>query len=187
MSPQFHSDASLSSFNVDVDKTSTSCSETSIADTESVAKDFRPGWKFYFAFLSLIILIVMVALDATSLPLALPMMSEELKGSGLESFWSGTSFLVASTIFQTAFGSFSRIFGCKPVLFLSLILFGIGAITASLAQSFIAILAGRCLQGVGGGGIITITEIAVTDMVPLRLRGQWLASISAAWAIGKKP
>jgi len=31
---------------------------------------------------------------------------------------------------------------------------------------------------------MSLTEIIVTDMVPLRLRGQWFSFISAAWALG---
>ncbi|KAL8862778.1 MAG: hypothetical protein Q9178_000720 [Gyalolechia marmorata] len=45
-------------------------------------------------------------------------------------------------------------------------------------------LAGRSLQGIGGGGLIALTEIVVADLVPLRLRGQWFGLISAMWALG---
>jgi len=70
------------------------------------------------------------------------------------------------------------------MIFLSLTLFGLGAIIAAVANDFTVLLVGRSLQGIGGGGIITMTEIVVTDMVPLKVRGQWISFISSAWAIG---
>ena len=63
-------------------------------------------------------------------------------------------------------------------------LFMVGAIVAALADGFGPLLVGRSLQGVGGGGLIALTEILVTDMIPLRLRGQWFGVISGMWAIG---
>lgn len=45
-------------------------------------------------------------------------------------------------------------------------------------------LVGRSIQGCGGGGLIVIAEILVTDLVPLRLRGKWFSFLSAMWAVG---
>jgi len=45
-------------------------------------------------------------------------------------------------------------------------------------------LAGRVVQGSGVGGIMTLTETLITDMVPLRQRGNYVALISIVWAIG---
>jgi len=155
--------------------------------SKSAAASLNPGWRFYLAFLSLTAITLMVALDAMSLPVALPLMADILNGSALEAFWSGTSFLLASTIFQMVFGSFSEVFGRKPVLLLSLTLFGIGAIIAAIANTFTVVIVGRCIQGIGGGGTVTVTDIVLTDLVPLRLRGQYLAFINCAWAIGMIP
>jgi sugar phosphate permease len=145
---------------------------------------FNPGWRFYLAFLSLTTITLMVALDATSLSVALPIMARALGGSAMQAFWSGTSFLLTSTVFQPVIGSFSEIFGRKPMLYASLALFGAGAIIAALAHDFNLVLVGRSIQGVGGGGVITLTEIVVTDLVPLRVRGQWFSFVTSAWALG---
>ena len=110
--------------------------------------------------------------------------SEKLNGTAIEAFWSGTSFLLCSTIFQPSFASFSHIFGRKPVIMIALLLFLAGAIVAAVANGFTLLLVGRSLQGVGGGGLITLTEIVVTDLVPLRLRGKWFGIISGMWSLG---
>lgn len=45
-------------------------------------------------------------------------------------------------------------------------------------------LIGRSVQGVGGGGILALTNIILTDLVPLRWRGNWIGVLGAMWAIG---
>ncbi|KAF2200203.1 MFS general substrate transporter [Delitschia confertaspora ATCC 74209] len=145
---------------------------------------FKPGWRFFAAFASLCIISLMAALDATSISVALPVMAKALGGSAIKAFWSGTSFLLASTIFQPILGSFSNIFGRKPLILTSLVFFGVGAIVAALAKDFTMILVGRTLMGVGGGGIMVLNLIVMTDMVPLRERGKWYSMLSSMWAIG---
>jgi MFS family permease len=163
---------------------------------------FQPDFRFYAAFGSLCVVTLAVALDATSLSVALPVscaccyfcflesypavqiISQDLNGSAIEAFWSGTSFLLASTIFQLIFGAMSESFGRKNLVIISLVLFTVGAIVAAAARNFAMMLAGRTLQGTGGGGIISLFEILITDLVPLRDRGTWFGYQSAIWAIG---
>jgi hypothetical protein len=87
---------------------------TAIEEQSSTA--FNPGWSFYLAIISICTVIIVVALDATSLSIALPIISQDLGGTGIEASWSGTSFLVASTVFQPNFASMSHIFGRKPLV-----------------------------------------------------------------------
>lgn len=157
-------------------------SEPSEGSAESGS--FNPGWRLYLAFVSLCVVTLMSALDATSISVALPIIAKVLGGTAIEAFWAGTSFLLTSTVFQPVLGNFSSIFGRKPIIFISLALFGVGAIIAAVAKSFGVILVGRSIQGVGGGGVIALTEIVVTDLVPLRERGKWFSFISSMWALG---
>ena len=59
-----------------------------------------------------------------------------------------------------------------------------GAIVGALAQSLTSLLVGRSIQGIGGGGILCLTEILITDLVPLRERGKWFGFQSLTWAVG---
>ena len=60
-----------------------------------------------------------------------------------------------------------------------------GAILAAVAKNGMALLlAGRSIQGIGGGGVLVLTEIIVTDLVPLRFRGNYFSLIASMWAIG---
>ncbi|KAL8798365.1 MAG: hypothetical protein Q9182_006729 [Xanthomendoza sp. 2 TL-2023] len=145
---------------------------------------WKPTPRLYLAFMTLAVITMMVALDGTSLSVALPVISLDLGGTAIEAFWSGTSFLLCSTIFQPSFASFSHIFGRKPMILTGLAFFAGGVIIAAVAKGFTVLLVGRSLQGVGGGSLCALTEIVVADLVPLRLRGQWFGLISAMWALG---
>jgi MFS family permease len=111
-------------------------------------------------------------------------MAKKLGGSAIEAFWAGTSFLLTSTVFQPLTGSLSTIFGRKPLIYVTLFLFTVGSIMAGVANNFTVILVGRCIQGIGGGGVVTCTEVLLTDLVPLRYRGQFFGFFSMMWAIG---
>lgn len=157
---------------------------TSQGRIDEYASTFKPDWRFFVAFASLCVIVLMAALDATSLSVAIPKITSQLNGSAIEGFWSGTSFLLTSTVLQPVYGSFSDIFGRKTMIYLALALFTVGAIVAAVAQDMTTLLAGRVVQGSGGGGIYVLSEIVITDLVPLRFRGNFFSLIAAMWAIG---
>ena len=53
-----------------------------------------------------------------------------------------------------------------------------------MADDFTYMLVGRSIQGVGGGGLISLSEVIVTDLVPLRLRGQYFGILASMWSVG---
>jgi MFS family permease len=159
---------------------------------------WKPSRDFVLAFSSLSALTLAVAFDATTLSVALPTISAALHGTALEAFWSGTSFLLSSTVLQPTIASLSNIFGrknvsqsksrgmtstltfgCLQLIYLSIVLFFAGSLIGGLAGNFTVLLVGRTIQGVGGGGIIVLSEVVVTDLTPLQVRGQWYSMISA--------
>lgn len=78
----------------------------------------------------------------------------------------------------------SHVFGRLPAVLTALVLFCVGAILCAVAKNFTLMLVGRCIQGSGAGGIISLTQVLITDMVPLRDRGKYFALVSTVWAIG---
>jgi MFS family permease len=110
--------------------------------------------------------------------------SKNLHGTAIEAFWTGTSFLLSSTVFQLPTGALSDIFGRRVVLTTCTIFFLVGIVVASAASNFITLLVGRTIQGVGGGGIILLNRIIITDLVPLRQQGAYLGITNGMWALG---
>ena len=87
----------------------------SLTPLEEVKPLFQPSRGFLLAFASICIVTLAAALDATSLSIALPIITEKLKGTAIEAFWSGTSFLVTSAVFQPVVAGLSHVFGRKEV------------------------------------------------------------------------
>ncbi|KAF3926324.1 hypothetical protein AA313_de0201265 [Arthrobotrys entomopaga] len=154
------------------------------SSSSTQAPEFKMDLRMLLAFISLMVITLAAALDATIISVALPVMAQKLKGTATEAFWTGTSFLLASTVIQPVFGSFCHIFGRKPMLLTALALFTLGAILCAVAKNFTLILVGRTIQGIGGGGIIAVSEIILTDLVPLRERGKYFSFLSSMWALG---
>ncbi|KAG4025220.1 hypothetical protein MFRU_063g00100 [Monilinia fructicola] len=157
---------------------------TITADLEDSDPPFNPGLRFYLAFSSLCVIILAAALDATALSVALPIIAQDLHGTAIEAFWTGTSFLLTSTVIQPTFASISHILGRKPSILVSVSCFAIGSLICALAHSFTVLLVGRTIQGIGGGGIVALTEVVITDIVPLRERGTWFGFQTLIWAVG---
>lgn len=74
---------------------------------------FQPSRSFLFAFISILIITLAAALDATSLSIALPVFTAKLHGTAIEAFWAGTSFLLTSAVFQPVIAGLSHVFGRK--------------------------------------------------------------------------
>ncbi|KAJ7084976.1 major facilitator superfamily domain-containing protein [Mycena epipterygia] len=52
------------------------------------------------------------------------------------------------------------------------------------AQSMTVLIAGRAIQGVGGGGTQSLVNIIIADLVPLRDRGMFTAITGMIWSLG---
>lgn len=70
------------------------------------------------------------------------------------------------------------------MVLIALVFFCVGAIICAIAKNFTYMLVGRSIQGIGGGGIIALSEVIITDLVPLRWRGQYFGILSAMWSVG---
>jgi MFS family permease len=78
----------------------------------------------------------------------------------------------------------SDIFGRQELVLVSLLFFTVGSVVCGVANTFTVLLAGRCVQGIGGGGIITMSQVIFADIIPLRQRPKWFAIVLGAWALG---
>jgi MFS family permease len=86
---------------------------------------------------------------------------------------------------QPFIAALSDIFGRKEMLLTSVLFFTLGTVLcAPVAKDFTVFFVGRSVQGIGGGGIITMGQVIFADIVPLRQRPKYFSLVLAAWALG---
>ncbi|KAK4158735.1 major facilitator superfamily domain-containing protein [Cladorrhinum sp. PSN259] len=147
--------------------------------------DWKPGKQEYAVMFTIALISLMVALDATILVSVLPTLAIDLGGEATDAFWAGTSYLLTCAVCQPFIAALSDIFGRKEMLIASVLFFTLGTILcAPIAKNFTVFFAGRSVQGIGGGGIITMGQVIFADIVPLRQRPKYFSLVLAAWALG---
>ncbi|GAA5933733.1 MDR family MFS transporter [Sporobolomyces koalae] len=140
-------------------------------------KDLR----FYLVFLSICCSIFLSALDLTSVSTALPSIAADFQSP--EYSWIASSYTLASTALIPWMGGFAFIFGRRPVMVVSILVFALGSALTGAAQNMAMCIAGRTVQGAGGGGIQTLCAILVVDLVPIAERGPYFGLMAAIWAM----
>ncbi|KAI0826235.1 iron permease [Irpex lacteus] len=162
-------------------------SSTTLAVPEQHSPNKAPkpkgkGSAFWFTFMAIIVTVFLSALDVTSVGTALPTIVADLDG-GANFAWVGSAYALSSTAFLPLSGSLADIFGRRPVMLLSVILFALGSALAGSAQNMNWLIAARTVQGIGGGAIINMSEIIVSDLVPLAERGLYQGLVGLTWAL----
>lgn len=111
-------------------------------------------------------------IDQTTLAAALSTVSADLN-AGSQSAWIAGGFFVTSTCFQLVYGRLSDIWSRKAILLAGHAIFFVGSLASSLAKTAPQLIAFRALMGVGGGGLMSVAQMIVGDVVPLRERGKY--------------
>ncbi|KAJ7254826.1 major facilitator superfamily domain-containing protein [Mycena rebaudengoi] len=137
---------------------------------------------FWMTFLAMMVTTFLSALDLTAIGTALPTIVTALDDKKGDYAWVGSAYALSSTAVIPLSGSLADIFGRKPVMLASIGFFLVGSILAGAAQNMPMMIAARGVQGLGGGGIITLSEILTSDLVPLAERGTYQGLIGLTWA-----
>ncbi|KAF9221725.1 MFS general substrate transporter, partial [Gyrodon lividus] len=114
---------------------------------------------------------------------ALPTISATFDAGSVAS-WVPSAYMLTSTSFQPLYGRFSDIFGRKAVLCFAMVVFMIGSLLSGFSRSIIELIVFRGFAGAGGGGIISIAQIIMSDVVSLRDRGKYQGIIGGVIALG---
>ncbi|SCZ96345.1 BZ3500_MvSof-1268-A1-R1_Chr8-2g10131 [Microbotryum saponariae] len=161
-------------------QTSSSTSSAPIETTDA-ATSSEKGIRFWLIIVSLMLATFLAALDVTAISTALPTIAEALDSR--EFAWIANAYSVTSCAFIPLAGGLSAIFGRREVLLVALAFFFVGSAMCGAAKSIDLMLAGRALQGVGAGSILTLTEIVLADLVPLSERGTYQGLFGAIWSL----
>jgi EmrB/QacA subfamily drug resistance transporter len=131
--------------------------------------------------LGLMLAMFLSALDQTIVATALATIGRAY--ADVESLaWVITAYLLAATAVTPLYGKLSDIHGRRPVLLGGIAIFVAGSIACALAPTMPALIAARALQGLGGGGLIALSQTIVGDAVSPRERGRYQGYFGAVFA-----
>lgn len=145
--------------------------------------EWRPDRGFWIVLGALMLAMLLSAMDQTVFSSALPSIVGELHG--LEHMaWVTTAYTLASTIGMPLYGKFGDALGHKRVFIVGLALFIAGSAVAGAASSMGALIAGRVIQGLGGGGLMITSFSILALMVPAQQRAKYTAPMGAMFGVG---
>ncbi|KAJ7117982.1 MFS general substrate transporter [Mycena crocata] len=137
---------------------------------------------FWMSFAAIMVASFLSALDLTAVGTALPTIANALNDTKGDFTWVGSAYALSSTAFIPLSGSLADAFGRRPIMLICIAFFAVGSAIAGAAQNMPMMIAARAIQGIGGGGIITLSEILTADLVPLAERGLYQGMIGLVWS-----
>jgi len=142
----------------------------------------RSKLKIALIMFSLGIAVLLVALDITIVTTALPTIAEHFNSASGYT-WVGSAYLIANSAATPIWGKVSDIFGRKPILLVTNAIFFVGSLLAGVAVNMDMLIAARVVQGIGGGGLIVLVNITISDLFAMRDRGAYFGIIGGVWAL----
>jgi EmrB/QacA subfamily drug resistance transporter len=150
--------------------------EDSATETAINKRDLR------LVFAGLIAAMLLSSLDQTVFSTALPTIVGDLGGVA-HMLWVTTAYLVAATVMMPVYGKLGDLVGHKRLFIAALGLFIAGSVVGGLAGSMEALITGRAIQGLGGGGLMILAQSIIADIVPPRQRGRYMGVIGAVFGL----
>ncbi|WP_039796391.1 MDR family MFS transporter [Nocardia araoensis] len=138
--------------------------------------------KTNIVFGTIVLGMLMAALDQTIVSTALPTIVADLGGAG-HMAWVVTSYLLAEAVATALAGKLGDLFGRKLVFQISAVIFIVGSMVAGLANGMLLLVLARGIQGFGAGGLMVTSMALIADIIPLRQRGKYQGALGAVFGV----
>jgi EmrB/QacA subfamily drug resistance transporter len=125
---------------------------------------------------------LMAALDQTIVSTAMPTIVGDLGGVS-HMAWMTTAYLLATTLVMPIYGKFGDLWGRRNLFLVAIGLFTVASVGAALAPSFGWLVVWRGVQGLGGGGLMILSQAIIADIVPARERAKYMGPIGALFGL----
>ena len=125
---------------------------------------------------------LMAALDQTIVSTAMPTIVGDLGGVS-HMAWMTTAYLLATTLVMPIYGKFGDLWGRRTLFLVAIGLFTVASLGAALAPDFTWLVIWRGVQGLGGGGLMILSQAIIADVVPARERAKYMGPIGALFGL----
>jgi EmrB/QacA subfamily drug resistance transporter len=124
----------------------------------------------------------MAALDQTIVSTAMPTIVGDLGGVS-HMAWMTTAYLLATTLVMPIYGKFGDLWGRRNLFLVAIGLFTVASFGAALSPDFTWLVIWRGVQGLGGGGLMILSQAIIADVVPARERAKYMGPIGALFGL----
>jgi MFS family permease len=132
--------------------------------------------------LGILVTMMLAALDQVMVATALPAIAESL--GDFESLpWVMTANLLCATTVTPLYGKLSDIHGRRTMLLIAISIYAAGSLWCALAPNMMALILGRAVQGLGGGGLMPLVQTIIGDVAPPRDRPRYQAYTSSTFIV----
>ncbi|RKF53859.1 Vacuolar basic amino acid transporter 2 [Erysiphe neolycopersici] len=139
--------------------------------------------RFWLIFAVTLISFFIAVFDSTIMVSSHPVITSYFKSSNSAS-WLSTAFLLTFTGFQPLFGGLSDAIGRRKPLVFCLFVLTFATMWCGLAQSMTSFIIARAFCGLGAGGLVSLSSIVISDLVPIEIRGIYQSYINVAFGLG---
>ena len=154
--------------------------------TTTAARDSGPllltQKRIWIIFSALIAGMLLSSLDQTIVSTAMPTIVGELGGVEHQT-WITTAYLLATTIVMPIYGKFGDVLGRRNLFLFAIALFTLASVACSLATDFWGFVTFRAIQGLGGGGLMILSQAIIADIVPANERGKYLGPLGGIFGL----
>lgn len=120
------------------------------------------------------------AADSLIVATMMPAIVDGIGGAHLVA-WNFALYETGSIVIGAASGLIAMRHGLRGPMVVAALAFGIGCMVSAAAPAMEAMLAGRVLQGLGGGGLTALAFVSARRLFPARLIPRVMASMSVIW------
>ncbi|HZC27637.1 MAG TPA: MFS transporter [Actinopolymorphaceae bacterium] len=132
--------------------------------------------------IGIVTLVLLVAFEAMAVSTAMPVAVSQLHGLSLYA-WGFSGFMTASMFATILAGEVCDRIGPTVPFLAGVGLFAGGLVIAGAAPTMLAFVAGRMVQGLGGGSVVVTLYVIIGRAFPAELRPRVFAAISSAWVL----
>ena len=138
--------------------------------------------RIWIIFSALIAGMLLSSLDQTIVSTAMPTIVGKLGGVEHQA-WITTAYLLATTIVMPIYGKFGDILGRRNLFLVAIALFTLASVGCALATDFWGFVIFRAIQGLGGGGLMILSQAIIADIVPAKERGKYMGPLGAIFGL----